>query len=104
MGAEAIAATQAHRLRMIGSIALSLCFVASSRFDGMLCLRPSRSVDAAAGQLIVREAGGAVAFPDSGGTDPLGAGLGLEMRSRVIAGATEEILRGLLAVSPKVEA
>src|SRR5439155_16334168 len=31
-GAEALARTEAHRLRMIGSIALSLCFVASARF------------------------------------------------------------------------
>jgi myo-inositol-1(or 4)-monophosphatase len=103
-GADAIAASKAHRLRMIGSIALSLCFVASARFDGMLCLRPARSVDAAAGQLIVREAGGAVSFPDAGGDDPLGAGLDLEMRSRVVAGATAAILDGLLAVGPKVQA
>jgi myo-inositol-1(or 4)-monophosphatase len=102
-GAEAIAATQAHRLRMIGSIALSLCFVASARFDGMLCLRPARSVDAAAGQLIVREAGGAVAFPDAGDAGPLSAGLDLDMRSRVFAGATEDILQELLDSAPKVE-
>src|SRR3954468_3172722 len=99
-GADAIAATEAHRLRMIGSIALSLCFVASARFDGMLCLRPSRSVDAAAGQLIVREAGGAVSFPDAGGGGPLSAGLDLDMRSRVFAGATASILDGLLACAP----
>ncbi|MEA2457384.1 MAG: monophosphatase [Thermoleophilaceae bacterium] len=103
-GAEAIASTEAHRLRMIGSIALSLCFVASARFDAMLCLRPARSVDAAAGQLVVREAGGSVAFPDAGGPDPLGAGLGLDMRSRVFAGATTSILEGLLAAGLKVEA
>jgi myo-inositol-1(or 4)-monophosphatase len=103
-GADAIASTEAHRLRMIGSIALSLCFVASARFDGMLCLRAARSVDAAAGQLIVREAGGSVAFPDAGGADPLGAGLGLEMRSRVFAGATPQILEGLLAIGLRVEA
>jgi myo-inositol-1(or 4)-monophosphatase len=102
-GADALALTHAHRLRIIGSIALSLCFVASARFDGMVCLRPTRSVDAAAGQLIVREAGGAVSFPDSGAADPLGAGLDLDMRSRVLAGATEEILRGLLDAAPKVE-
>jgi myo-inositol-1(or 4)-monophosphatase len=89
---------------MIGSIALSLCVVASARFDGMLCLRPSRSVDAAAGQLIVREAGGAVAFPDAGAAGPLSAGLGLDMRSRVFAGATDRILQGLLTAAPKVEA
>jgi myo-inositol-1(or 4)-monophosphatase len=102
-GADAIARTEAHRLRMIGSIALSLCFVASARFDGLLCLRPARSVDAAAGQLIVREAGGAIAFPDAGGADPLGAGLDLNMRSRVFAGATQGILDGLLAVAPEVQ-
>jgi myo-inositol-1(or 4)-monophosphatase len=103
-GAESLAQTRAHRLRMIGSIALSLCFVASARFDGMVCLRAARSVDAAAGQLIVREAGGAVAFPDAGGSDPLGAGLGLDMRSRVVAGATQAILDDLMAVGGKVEA
>ena len=102
-GADALAQTKAHRLRMIGSIALSLCFVASARFDGMLSLRAARSVDAAAGQLIVREAGGAVAFPDADGSDPLGAGLDLDMRSRVFAGATQEILDGLLATGRKVQ-
>ena len=102
--ADAIASTEAHRLRTIGSIALSLCFVASARFDGMLCLRPARSVDAAAGQLIAREAGGSVAFQDAGGPDPLGATLDLDMRSRVTAGATQRILDGLLAVGMKVEA
>ena len=103
-GAGGLAQTDAHRLRMIGSIALSLCFVAGARFDGMLSLRPARSVDAAAGQLIVREAGGAVAFPDAGGPDPLGAGLGLDMRSRVYAGATQEILDQLLVTGLRVEA
>jgi myo-inositol-1(or 4)-monophosphatase len=102
--ADAIAETQAHRLRMVGSIALSLCYVASARFDGMISLRPARSVDAAAGQLIVREAGGEVSFPDSGAVGPLGAGLGLEMRSRVVAGATKEILEGLVAVGGKIQA
>ena len=103
-GSDALAQTKAHRLRMIGSIALSLCFVASARFDGMLSLRPARSVDAAAGQLIVREAGGEVSFPDADGDRPLGAGLDLEMRSRVVAGATTVIHKGLVAVSGEVEA
>jgi myo-inositol-1(or 4)-monophosphatase len=52
------------RLRSIGSIALTLCQVAAARFDGMLSLRPCRSIDAAAGQLIAREAGGSVVFGD----------------------------------------
>ena len=52
----------AHRLRAIGAIAVSLCQVAAGRLDGMVTLRRSRAVDVAAGQLIVREAGGHVAF------------------------------------------
>jgi myo-inositol-1(or 4)-monophosphatase len=103
-GSDALAKTEAHRLRMIGSIALSLCFVASARFDGMLSLRPSRSVDAAAGQLIVREAGGEVSFPDADGERPLSAGLDLEMRSRVVAGVTSVIHKGLVVVTGEVEA
>lgn len=53
---------QVYRLRVIGSIAISLAYVAAGRFDAMLSARPCRSVDAAAAQLIVREAGGAVEF------------------------------------------
>jgi myo-inositol-1(or 4)-monophosphatase len=55
-----------YRLRALGSIAISLAYVATGRFDGMLTARPCRSVDAAAGQLIAREAGAFVAFGDSG--------------------------------------
>ena len=96
----ALAETEAHRLRMIGSIALSLCYVASARFDGMLSLRVARSVDAAAGQLIVVEAGGSVAFPDVAGE---AVPLDLGMRSRVVAGATPRILDGLLAATRKIQ-
>lgn len=53
-----------YRLRVVGSIAIAGAYVAAGRFDAMLSLRSCRSVDAAAAQLIVREAGGAVAFGD----------------------------------------
>jgi myo-inositol-1(or 4)-monophosphatase len=82
--APALAATTAHRLRLIGSIALGLCWVAGGRFDALLSLRSVRSVDAAAGQLLVREAGGDVVFPDAQGGD-LSAPLDLDMRSTVVA-------------------
>jgi myo-inositol-1(or 4)-monophosphatase len=59
----------------------------------MLSLRSVRSVDAAAGQLIVREAGGAVAFPEAEPDTPLG----LEMRSRVLAARDPELLERLRA-------
>jgi myo-inositol-1(or 4)-monophosphatase len=55
---------KAYRLRVVGSIAITVAYVAAGRFDAMLSLRSCRSVDAAAAQLIVREAGGAVAFGD----------------------------------------
>jgi myo-inositol-1(or 4)-monophosphatase len=83
---------------MMGSIALSLCHVAAGRFDALVSLRPCRSVDAAAGQLLVREAGGHVLFPDTadGG---LGASLMLAMRSRVVAAPSAEILERLGALA-----
>jgi myo-inositol-1(or 4)-monophosphatase len=77
----------AHRLRAIGAIAVSLCQVAAARFDAMATLKRSRAVDAAAGQLIVREAGGWVAFVAY--DDPLGAPLDLEPHSPVVAARTE---------------
>jgi myo-inositol-1(or 4)-monophosphatase len=52
------------RIRSIGSIALTLCQVAAARYDGMLSLRPCRAIDAAAAQLIAREAGACVVFGD----------------------------------------
>src|SRR5438132_1633277 len=58
--ADALAET-AGRLRALGAIAVTLCQVASARLDGMLTLRGCRAVDCAAGQLIVREAGGYIA-------------------------------------------
>ncbi len=94
--APALAATEAKRLRVFGSIALHLCHVAGGRLDAMLSLAGSRSVDAAAGQLIVRESGGAVAFPDTGGPW-LEAGLDLEMRSRVMAARSAPMLDRLVS-------
>ena len=92
--ADALAATGASRVRALGSIALTLCQVAAGRLDAMLSLAPCRSVDAAAGQLIVREAGGGAAFPDAS-ADPLGASLDLDMRSRVIAAGDRRSLEAL---------
>jgi myo-inositol-1(or 4)-monophosphatase len=74
---------KAYRLRVVGSIAITAAYVAAGRFDAMLSLRPCRSVDAAAAQLLVREAGGAVAF----GELPLAeAPLGLDARYPIAAG------------------
>ena len=66
--AEAIAGLEARRLRVLGSVAAAMCLVAAGRLDAMVTLRDVRSVDVAAAQLIVAEAGGAVALPGRGRT------------------------------------
>ena len=74
-------------MRAIGSIAISLCQVAGGRVDAMASLGRCRSVDAAAAQLVVREAGAHVAFPSL--AEPLGAPLAeLTGRSPVVAALT----------------
>jgi myo-inositol-1(or 4)-monophosphatase len=85
-----------HRLRVIGSIAISLCQVAAARVDGMISLRSCRSFDAAAAVLVVREAGGHAAFPAC--PEPLGAPLDLEPRSPVVAARNVETLGALAAI------
>jgi myo-inositol-1(or 4)-monophosphatase len=87
-------AGRVYRLRVVGSIAISVAYVAAGRFDGMLSLRPCRSVDAAAAQLIVREAGGRVAFGDLSLEE---AGLGLEARYPIAAAAGEHGLATIRA-------
>ena len=87
----------AHRMRAIGAIASTLCQVAAARLDGMTTLRRCRAVDAAAGQLIVREAGGHVAF--TAYEDPLGAPLDVEPRSPVVAARTRLRARAARALA-----
>jgi myo-inositol-1(or 4)-monophosphatase len=87
----------AYRLRALGTIAASLCQVAAARFDAMVTLRRCRGVDAAAGQLIVREAGGLVSFPDC--EDPLGAPLDAAPSSHLIAARSPQALHELESVT-----
>jgi myo-inositol-1(or 4)-monophosphatase len=86
--APAIESVEARRVRALGSVAMTLCLVAAGQLDAMLSLRPIRSVDAAAAQLLVKEAGGAVAFPAADD-------LSLEMRSPVLAARDETLLEHL---------
>jgi myo-inositol-1(or 4)-monophosphatase len=86
--AEVLASLGARRLRALGSVAASMCLVAGGRLDAMLTLREVRSVDVAAAQLIVREAGGTVALPG-------GDALDLHMRSRVFAARSPELVEQL---------
>jgi myo-inositol-1(or 4)-monophosphatase len=82
----------AYRLRIMGSLALSLCHLAAGRVDAVCSLKGARSVDIAAAQLLVREAGFAIELFD----DPRAftdAELDLEGRSRVAAAGTAELCR-----------
>ncbi|MFL5818013.1 MAG: inositol monophosphatase family protein [Conexibacter sp.] len=86
----------ARRLRVIGAIAVTLCQVAAARLDGMASLLNCRAVDAAAAQLIVREAGGHVAFPRC--EEPLSAPLDVAARSPVVAARSAQTLTALARV------
>lgn len=87
---------RAYRLRALGAIAPSLCQVAAGRFDGLVSLRDCRAVDAAAAQLIVREAGGLVSFPAF--EQRLAAPLDLVPHSPVVAARTPATLAELEAI------
>jgi myo-inositol-1(or 4)-monophosphatase len=93
-------AGRAYRLRVVGSIAITAAYVASARFDAMLSLRSCRSVDAAAAQLIVREAGGAVAFGDLGLEE---APLDLDARYPIAAACDSAALATVLAAQRAVQ-
>jgi myo-inositol-1(or 4)-monophosphatase len=85
-----------HRVRAIGSIAISCCQVAAGRAEGMLTLWRTRAVDVAAAQLIVREAGGLVVFPAF--DEPLGAPLDLAPHSAVVAARSADGLQRLRSI------
>jgi myo-inositol-1(or 4)-monophosphatase len=83
----------AHRLRIMGSLAITLCHLAAGRVDGVVSLKGARSVDIAAAQLLVRERGFCIQLPEA---PPFGsAPLDLAARSRVAAAGNEELCRNL---------
>ena len=73
----------AYRLRIMGSLALSLCHLAAGRIDAVCSLKPARAVDIAAAQLLVLERGLAIDLPDAALFSA--APLDVEGRSRVVA-------------------
>lgn len=86
----------APRLRIMGSLALSLCHLAAGRVDAVVSLKPIRSVDVAAGQLLLAERGLAVALPDvdsSFGDAPLD----VVARSRIVAAGSHATCERLAA-------
>lgn len=80
----------AKRLRIMGSLALSLCHLAAGHVDAVISLKPARSVDIAAGQLLCTEVGVAISLFE----DPPFAAAPLDLvgRSRIAAAATPAAL------------
>jgi myo-inositol-1(or 4)-monophosphatase len=83
----------ADRVRVMGSLALSLCHLADGRVDAVCSLKPARSVDIAAAQLLVRECGLAIELFENPPFER--APLDLVTRSRVLAAATPELVAEL---------
>ena len=85
----------AYRLRIMGSLALSLCHLAAGRVDAVCSLKPARAVDIAAAQLLVRERGLAIDLFEDPPFDA--APLDVQGRSRVVAAGTPELCQQLAA-------
>ena len=87
-------AGKVYRLRCVGSLAITVSWLAAGRIDAMTSPHTSRSVDVAAAQLIAREAGALVELGDG---DLTGIDLGLENRFPVMgstsAGGLEIVRR-----------
>ena len=76
------------RTRVMGALALGLCHLAAGRVDAVCSLKPARSVDIAAAQLLIRERGYAIDLPEDAPFER--AALDVAGRSRVVAAATRE--------------
>jgi myo-inositol-1(or 4)-monophosphatase len=85
-------AAVAYRWRILGSIAVALCQLATPRVDAMVNVTRCRVVDIAAGALIVRESGGAVRF-EEGDRLPLA----LDQRTSLCAARTATVADRLAA-------
>jgi myo-inositol-1(or 4)-monophosphatase len=81
------------RVRIMGAQAITFCHVAAGRTDAAVCLKPSRSVDLAACQLLVRERGFCIHAID--GPDLAEIPLDLSAPSRICAAKTPELAAGI---------
>lgn len=90
------------RIRSLGSLALSIQYVALGRLDGLAVLRPGRVVDIAAALLIAREAG--VIVTDEHGM-PLDATVDMDWRGALaVARVPDDVAPLTAAVRAALEA
>ncbi|HEX2413045.1 MAG TPA: inositol monophosphatase family protein, partial [Solirubrobacteraceae bacterium] len=83
----------AHRLRIMGSLALSLCHLCAGRVDAVCSLKEARPVDIAGAQLLLRECSLPIVYADAGPFDA--APLDTAARSPVAAAGTQELAERL---------
>ena len=85
----------------MGSLALSLCHLAAGRLDAVCSLKPYRSVDVAAGQLLVRERGLAIANVDGDARSSTRRSTS-SPRSRIAAAGTDDLCRQVISASIRI--
>jgi myo-inositol-1(or 4)-monophosphatase len=83
------------RVRIMGAQAITFCHLAAGRTDAVVCLKPSRSVDFAAAQLLVRERGFSLLAIDGPAVETLP--LDLEGHSRICGARTKTLAASIAA-------
>jgi myo-inositol-1(or 4)-monophosphatase len=83
------------RVRIMGAQAITFCHLAAGRTDAVVCLKPSRAVDFAASQLLLRERGFSVLAID--GPPVAELPLDLEGHSRICAAANDRLTAAIAA-------
>ncbi len=89
----------AERIRIMGSLALDVCYVASGALDAGVFPFRVRPVDFAAGKLILEEAGGVITDFNGGKTDDIMAGV--EKKTEIICAGNEKIYDKILEIIRK---
>jgi len=83
-------------VRMLGSGCLGTCFVAEGAVDGFLWLNAKRNIDHAAGQLILREAGGVMKTIE--GADFINMKIAFDYDNSVIVASDSEVYAKIKSV------
>jgi myo-inositol-1(or 4)-monophosphatase len=83
------------RVRVMGAQAITFCHLAAGRTDAVVCLKPSRTVDFAAAQLLISERGFVLHAID--GPPVTTIPLDLQARSRLCAALNAEVAAQIAA-------
>lgn len=84
------------RIRIMGSLALDICYTASGAFDACVFPFKSRSVDFAAGKLILEESGGIITDFNGKNLDDINAGV--EKTTEIVCAKNKEMHKKILEI------